>query len=181
MEHELEEFEDEAEEEYTLKELIEPEDLEYLQKSLHPSKVGIYIRKWVAQEKREQALKANPPAPYEEEALTPTALAKTVQESREKIARGDYSLIEGQLISQSIALQRIFEIYTQRMINEKYFVAQGTYGQIALKAQNQSRKTLSTIAELRNPKKLTFIRQQNNAQFNLNQKKNSKQTFGDQT
>ena len=178
MKEDIEELEDE--EKYTLEELIEPEDLEYIQ-NMHPDKVGIYVGKWVAQEKREEALKASPPEPYEEEALTPTALAKTVQKSREKIAKGDCSEIESHLINQAIAIQRIFEIYTQRMINEKYFVAQGTYGQIALKAQNQSRKTLSTIAELKNPKKLTFIKQQNNAQFNLNQKKNSKQTFEEQT
>ena len=75
----------------------------------------------------------------------------------------------------------IFEIYTQRMINEEYFVAQGVYGKLALKSQAQALKTLSAIVELKVPKKLTFIKQQNNAQFNLNQEKNSKQTFGDQT
>jgi len=178
MEEDIEELEEE--EEYTLEELIEPEDLEYLRR-MHPDKVPLYIKKWIAREKREMALETNPPAPYEEEALTPTALAKTVQEVRQMIAKGDYSEIESQLINSAIALQRIFEIYTQRMINEKYFVAQGTYGQIALKAQNQARKTLLTLAELKNPKKLTFIKQQNNAQINLNQEKNDKQTFEEQT
>ena len=180
MNSDEDEFENEAEEEYTLEELIEPEDLDYIQ-SMHPDKVGIYVGKWVAQEKREEALETSPPAPYEEAALTPTALARTVQESREKIAKGDFSQVEAQLISQAVALQRIFEIYTQRMINEEYFVAQGVYGKLALKSQAQALKTLLTLAELKNPKKLTFIKQQNNAQINLNQEKNSKQTFGDQT
>jgi len=180
MSSDEEEFEDQAEEEYALEELIEPEDLDYIQ-SMHPSKVGIYVRKWVAQEKREQALKESPPTPYEEEPMTPMALAKVVQKSQKMIAKGNFSEVEAHLIAQSTALERIFRIFTERMINEKYFVAQGTYGQIALKAQNQARKTLLAIAELKNPKKLTFIKQQNNAQINVNQKKNSKQTFEEQT
>jgi len=116
-----------------------------------------------------------------EMALTPKGLAESVQEARKMIARGDYSQIEEQLITQAMTLQRLFEFYTQEMITSKYIGAQEIYGNLVLKIQNQARKTLSTIAELRNPKKLTFIKQQNNAMINIKQEKNSKQTFGDQT
>jgi hypothetical protein len=34
---------------------------------------------------------------------------------------------------------------------------------IALRAQNQSRKTLAVLAEIKNPRRTTFIKQQNNA------------------
>ena len=104
-----------------------------------------------------------------EEALTPTALARTVQESRQKIARGDYSEVEEQLITQAVALQRIFEVYTQKMISESYHESQRIFGQIALKAQSQCRKTLNTLVELKNPKNLTFIKEQSNIQINANQ------------
>jgi len=108
-----------------------------------------------------------------EEALTPTALARTVQESREMIARGDYSGVEAQLITQAVALQQIFEVYTQKMITEPYHESQRIFGQMALKAQSQCRKTLSTLVELKNPKNLTFIKEQSNTQINV------KQTSGD--
>ena len=108
-----------------------------------------------------------------EMALTPTSLAKTVQESREKIASGDFSELEGQLITQSVVLGRIFEVYTQKMITSKYIGAQEIFGQLALKSQAQCRKTLKTLVELKNPKMNTFIKEQLNTQINV------KQTSGD--
>jgi len=152
--------------EYNLEDLIFPEDLNFIAR-MHPSKIGIFVRKWVAQEKREIALKANPPVP--EEALTTTALAQTIQESREKIAKGDFTEVESQLITQAVALNRIFEVFTQKLAHEKYPESQRIFGQLALKAQSQARKTLITLVELKNPKRLTFIKQQNNAQINVNQ------------
>jgi hypothetical protein len=38
-----------------------------------------------------------------------------------------------------------------------------TYGGLALKAQNQSRRTIIALSEMQNPKRATFIKQQNNA------------------
>lgn len=108
-----------------------------------------------------------------EEALTPTALAKTVQENREMIARGDYSAVEAQLLTQAVALQGIFETYLQKMVTSKYIGAQEIFGQLALKAQSQARKTLKTLVELKNPKTNTFIKEQSNTQINV------KQTSGD--
>ncbi len=108
-----------------------------------------------------------------EKALTPTALARTVQESQEKIAKGDFSEVEAQLVTQAVALQRIFEVYTQKMITSKYIGAQEIFGQLALKAQSQARKTLKTLVELKNPKTNTFIKEQSNTQINV------KQTSGD--
>ncbi len=108
-----------------------------------------------------------------EEPLTPSSLALSVQASREKIARGDYSEVEEQLITQAVALQRIFEVYTQKMISESYHESQRIFGQLALKAQSQCRKTLNTLVELKNPKAHTFIKEQLNTQINV------KQTSGD--
>jgi len=113
---------------------------------------------------------------YTPEQLTPSTLAQTVRKSREMIARGDFSELEAQLITQAVTLQRLFEVYTQKMVTSKYIGAEETFGQIAFRAQSQALKTISTLAELKNPKKLTFIKQQNNAQFNLNQEKKDKQT-----
>jgi len=108
-----------------------------------------------------------------DEVLTPTALARTVQESREMIARGDYSEVEAQLITQTAALENMFQIYFEKMISTEYLEAQHIFGSLALKAQSQARKTIKTLVELKNPKMNTFIKQQMNTQVNL------KQTSGD--
>ena len=108
-----------------------------------------------------------------EEPLTPAALARTVQESREMIARGDYSEVEEQLIRQAVVLENMFQIYFEKTINTEYHESQRIFGQLALKAQSQCRKTLQALLEVSAPKQLTFIKQQNNAQINV------KQTSGD--
>jgi len=107
------------------------------------------------------------------EQLTPSTLAKTVRKSREKIARGDFSELEAQLISQIVALQGLFEIYLQKMITCEYIGGQEIFGSLVLKIQEQARKTIKTLVELKNPKNLTFIKEQLNTQINV------KQTSGD--
>ena len=92
-----------------------------------------------------------------EKALTPTELAQAVEKTRKMIARGDYSAVEAQLITQATALNGIFETYLQKMITSKYIGAQEIFGNLALKAQNQSLKTLRILTELKNPKMNTFI------------------------
>jgi len=104
-----------------------------------------------------------------EEALTPTALAQTVRKSREMIGRGDYSRIEEQLIAQTVALENMFQIYFEKMLSTEFLGAQEIFGNLALKAQSQCRKTLSTLVEMKNPKNLTFIKEQMNTQINVKQ------------
>ena len=110
---------------------------------------------------------------YTLEQLTPATLAKTVRESRKMIARGDFSQIEEQLIAQTVALESMFQIYFEKMIATEFLGAQEIFGQLALKAQSQCRKTLNTLVEMKNPKNLTFIKEQSNTQINV------KQTSGD--
>ena len=105
--------------------------------------------------------------------LTPSNLAKTVRKSRELIGRGDYSQIEEQLIAQTVALESMFQIYFEKMLSTEFLGAQEIFGQLALKAQSQARKTIKTLVELKNPKNLTFIKEQLNTQINV------KQTSGD--
>ena len=80
-----------------------------------------------------------------DEVLTPTALARTVQESREMIDRGDFSEVEAQLITQTVALESMFQIYFEKMLSTEYLEAQHIFGSLALKAQSQARKTIKTL------------------------------------
>jgi len=110
---------------------------------------------------------------YTLENLTPMALSRTVKEVREMISKGDFREMEAQLVTQAMTLQRLFDVYTQKMITTEYLGAQEIYGSLALKSQAQCRKTIKTLFELKNPKAPTFIKEQLNTQINV------KQTSGD--
>jgi hypothetical protein len=134
------------EKEYPLESLIFPEDLKYIRK-IYPTRVPHVISGWIANEKREKDLAKNPPKP--EKALIPEALAVTVKEGLDKVASGNISDVENQLATQVIVLQQIFQVYTQKMVNDDYSVAQKIYGELALKAQSQARKTLNALVQLK--------------------------------
>lgn len=84
--------------------------------------------------------------------------------------------VETILLSQVHALQSIFERAALQVGNPASIEALQAWGVIALKAQEQTRKTLATLMDIKNPKQTSFIKQQNNAvnqQIN-NQDQNSK-------
>lgn len=90
------------------------------------------------------------------------------------VSEGDLQCVEAMLLSQSHILQSVFMIYTQKMSSAEYTDHVEAFSRIALKAQNQCRQTLATLGELKNPKRATFIKQQNNAvnqQINQNGEK----------
>ena len=103
----------------------------------------------------------------------------SVDEYRKRIDGGDFTAVEKALINQAQILGEVFEIYVEKMITTEYHESQKIFAGIALKSQSQCRKTLQALVELKSPKKLTFIKQQNNAQINVNQEKNNNQTSGD--
>ena len=91
------------------------------------------------------------------------AMADRLKEVNALIMDGDLSIAEALLIDQSLVLQSIFSNCTSRMVNSKYLSQIEAYGKIALRAQNQCQRTLKTLLEYKNPKRATFIKQQNNA------------------
>lgn len=80
-----------------------------------------------------------------------------------KVQRGDMSEVEATLTAQAVALDAIFNGLAQRAANNmgQYMGACETYLRLVLKAQAQCRATLETLAEVKNPKPPTFVRQQN--------------------
>jgi len=90
-------------------------------------------------------------------------LADELNTQNKAIHQGDLSTLEAMLLDQSHVLQALFVRFTQKLSHAKYIEQVDTYSRIALKAQNQCRQTLATFGELKNPKRATFIRQQNNA------------------
>jgi hypothetical protein len=85
---------------------------------------------------------------------------------------GDLHLCEDMLVCQANALQAIFVNLARRAINQEYLKQYESYLRLALKAQNQSRMTLETLAAIKNPP-VVFARQANINQGNGNQQVNN--------
>ena len=93
-------------------------------------------------------------------------LDAAIQVLRDRTARanrGDLSDAEAMLTAQATALDAIFGALARRahMNMGEYLDASDTYMRLALKAQSQCRTTLETLAEIKNPRAVAFVRQAN--------------------
>lgn len=101
------------------------------------------------------------------------ALRTALKESANQVKAGDLSGLETMLVSQAHTLQNIFMQMVNKMSDAKQLNQLDTFARIALKAQNQSRSTIATLHELKNPQRATFIKQLNQAnQMQVNNSEN---------
>jgi hypothetical protein len=91
------------------------------------------------------------------------AMLDRLKKVNAEVMDGDLSCAEELLIDQAIVLQSIFSNYIGKTNNSEYLSQVEAYSKIALRAQNQCQRTLKTLLEFKNPKRSTFIKQQNNA------------------
>lgn len=92
-------------------------------------------------------------------------LVTTMQDKFEKVKDGDLSSLEAMLVGQATALQTMFTSLAVRATNQEYVKQYGLYMTLALKAQAQSRATISALVDLKYPKQpATFVKQANIAQ-----------------
>lgn len=79
----------------------------------------------------------------------------------------DVPLVEQMLLDQALVLQNLFGHYAKsayrNRANPPHFQA---YADVALKAQNQCRRTLATLVDIRNPRRTQFIKKQVNQAVN---------------
>lgn len=95
--------------------------------------------------------------------LNSVSVMQHLIESAEKIEKGNIKEIEQMLMTQAKALDYIFYETLNKLVGLEMIHHLQVFTDVALKAQNQSRKTLVALAELKHPKRTTFIKQQNNA------------------
>ena len=69
--------------------------------------------------------------------------------------------MEAMLISQATALQTIFTSLARRAQDQQLQKHFESFLGLALKAQAQSRATISALADLKNPRQATFVKQAN--------------------
>ena len=92
-----------------------------------------------------------------------TTLLSNLEAANSAVAGGDLGCVEAMLLGQAHVLQSVFMVYMSKMANADHIEQVNSLSRIALRAQNQSRQTLATLVELKNPKRAMFIKQQNNA------------------
>ena len=93
-----------------------------------------------------------------------TALVEALQETTDKTKAGDLSTLEAMLIGQATALQTIFTSLAKRAQRQEYQKNLEAFLGLALKAQAQSRATISALVELKYPRHALFVKQANIAQ-----------------
>lgn len=89
------------------------------------------------------------------------ALIEALRQSTQQSKAGDLSHLEAMLISQATALQAMFTNFARRAATQKNLPHLEAYMGIALKAQAQSRATISALVDLKYPRQATFVKQAN--------------------
>lgn len=79
------------------------------------------------------------------------------------VTHGEISELETMLMMQARTLEVLFNRMTRTACRSSMIMHTEMLLNIALRAQNQSRKTIALLADLKSPKRTTFIKQQNNA------------------
>lgn len=89
------------------------------------------------------------------------ALSKVSMEQARAIGGGDFSSLEGMLLTQATALQAMFVDLATRAKRQDRFDGIQTMTTLALKCAAQSRQAVTALAELRVPKTVMFAKQAN--------------------
>jgi hypothetical protein len=93
--------------------------------------------------------------------LTVDALADELQRQCNNAASGNLHREEGMLAAQAHTLDALFNELARRAVGQECMAYRETYLRLALKAQSQCRATVQTLAEVKNPQLVAFVRQAN--------------------
>jgi hypothetical protein len=98
---------------------------------------------------------------YLSTSVNPAAVMQELLQQAADVQRGDMSAIEGMLVNQAVALQSIFVDLALQAKKQKSLSGTQTLTQLALKAQAGCRSTLQTLADVKNPRQVSFVKQTN--------------------
>jgi hypothetical protein len=88
-------------------------------------------------------------------------LVGDLRERIEKVQGGDMQPVEAMLFGQAMTLETIFTSLARRATSQEYLKQFQAYLGLALKAQAQCRATLEALAEIKNPRPVSFVKQAN--------------------
>jgi hypothetical protein len=89
------------------------------------------------------------------------ALIERLRDTFTEVKGGDLHTLEAMLISQATALQTIFTSLARRAQDQEYQKNLEAFLGLALKAQAQSRATISALGDLKYPRQAMFVKQAN--------------------
>lgn len=93
--------------------------------------------------------------------MDPTAMLSALQDQAQALHRGDMTQVESMLIGQAVALQSMFLDFAIRAKKAQSLETIQCLTQLALRSQAGSRSTLQTLAEVKNPRQVAFVKQTN--------------------
>lgn len=108
------------------------------------------------------------------------ACIATLSEQIKKVTNGNLNCVEVTLAAQGNTLDLMFNSLACKAANSQLLSHFETYMRLALKAQSQCRSTYETLAEIKNPRPIEFIKQQNvglNQQVNNNEVSHTHEKF----
>ena len=88
-------------------------------------------------------------------------LIERLRDTFAEVKGGDLHTLEAMLIGQATALQTIFTSLARRAQSSEYQKNLEAFLGLALKAQAQSRATISALMDLKYPRQATFVKQAN--------------------
>jgi len=92
-----------------------------------------------------------------------TTLVKQLGKQQNSTLEGGTNLFDCMLINQAQTLQALFHYAAERISHTNNLDCMQAFSDLALKANNNCRKTLLALQQIQKPSKTTFIKQQNNA------------------
>ena len=95
----------------------------------------------------------------------PTVMSELIK-SAKRVTNGNITEIEQMLMTQAKTLDYIFYDALGKLVDVNMINQIQVFTDIAFRSQAQCRKTLAVLAELKHPRRTTFIKQQNNQQIN---------------
>ena len=100
------------------------------------------------------------------------SLTDVLRDQAAAVNRGELNHIEAMLMNQATALQSLYARLTERAMGQDHMPNFEGFMRMALRAQNQCRATLETLAAIKNPP-VVFAKQANINQGNGNQQVNN--------
>ena len=88
-------------------------------------------------------------------------LAAGLNNTFKRVKDGDLSSLEAMLVAQATALQTMFASLARRAATQEHLRQYETFMGLALKAQAQSRATITALVDLKYPRQATFVKQAN--------------------
>jgi hypothetical protein len=108
-----------------------------------------------------------------QEALSLQYTKEMLEESFKAVKAGDLSMLEETLLNQTFALNVAFTNLVARASRQEDISLISAMMNLAFKAQNQSRMTIDSLVNLKNPSQTAFIKQQTNIAHGHQQVNNS--------